>query len=113
MTGYPLAWSKEKALLNEPKWAVQSMAPLPAASAASNCSRPRISTSFPKARARPRNRITSIASQDCIWKNFRARHSASCGPNSSPRTRRRLSTASERLSARYRKHKSPLQQAMR
>ena len=65
VSGNPLAWSREKALLQEPKWAVQSMAPLPPASAASKCSRPRISTSFPRDRARPRSRITSMTSQEC------------------------------------------------
>ena len=40
------------------------MAPLPAASAASRCSRPRISTSRRSGRARCRSRLTSTGSQE-------------------------------------------------
>ena len=113
VSGNPLAWSREKALLQEPKWALQSMAPLPPASAASRCSRPRISTSFPSDRARPRSRITSMTSQESIRKNSLANRSASSGLSSSPSTWRRLHTVLARLSARYRKVQSPRQQAIR
>src|SRR5579884_3229481 len=62
--GKPRAPMSEKHTLKEPVCALQSMAPFPAASAASICSRPRISIRGASARPFPARRITSTASQE-------------------------------------------------
>ena len=89
------------------------MAPLPAASAASRCSCPRISTSRRNGRARCRSRITSTASQDASRNQSRVTRCAAAGLSAFPDISRRLRSSSVRFPAWRRKSQSPRQQAMR
>jgi hypothetical protein len=113
VTGKPLACSTEKPLSCEWKWPVQTRAPLPAASAASRCSRPLISTSRRNGCGPRRSRITSTAPQELSRNHSRVTCCAAAGLSSSPSTSRRLRAISVRFPAWHRKCQSPRQHAMR
>jgi hypothetical protein len=89
------------------------MAPLPTASAASKCSRPRISTSRRMGRALRRSRFTSTALQEAKRNQSRATCCAVAGLRSFPSRNCKLRASSVRFPRWHRKSKSPFQHAMR